>query len=198
MTALRTDEAAALPITGGYAVRPAQPVLRPPPTPTRPAIHFPGSPVIGRHAPAAKSAGCRAGEGLPSSRRHYRYVPRPIRRGVLRGCASRLFTASVAFTLDSGARLSLLPPEGETSNDAAGFASCYGPHRRSPCYRAFDAGLRPRPFPDEAASLLPGLLAATRTGLTPASDDELTNTKKHHGLRHGVTSCSAGRTKDQG
>jgi hypothetical protein len=42
--------------------------------------------------------------------------------------------------------------------------------------RAFDAGLRPRPFPDETASLLPGLLAATRTGLTPASDDELTNT----------------------
>jgi hypothetical protein len=37
-----------------------------------------------------------------------------------------------------------------------------------------DAGLRPRPFPDEAASLLAGLLAATRTGLTPASDDELT------------------------
>src|SRR6185369_3135139 len=41
--------------------------------------------------------------------------------------------------------------------------------------------LRPRPFPDETASLLPGLLAATRTGLPPASDDELTNTKKHHG-----------------
>jgi hypothetical protein len=39
---------------------------------------------------------------------------------------------------------------------------------------AFDTGLRPRPFPDEAASLLPGPLAATRTGLTPASDDELT------------------------
>jgi hypothetical protein len=27
--------------------------------------------------------------------------------------------------------------------------------------------------PDRAASLLPGLLAATRTGLTPAGDDEL-------------------------
>ena len=38
-----------------------------------------------------------------------------------------------------------------------------------------DAGLRPRPFPDDTASLLPGLLTATRTGLTPASDDELTN-----------------------
>ncbi len=69
-----------------------------------------------------------------------------------------------------------------TSNDAAGFASCYGPHRCSPYYRAFDAGLRPRPFPGEAASLLPGLLAATRTGLTPASNDELTNTKINRGL----------------
>jgi hypothetical protein len=39
--------------------------------------------------------------------------------------------------------------------------------------RALDAGLRPDPFPDRAASLLPGLLAATRTGLTPAGDDEL-------------------------
>jgi hypothetical protein len=84
-------------LTGGYAVRPAQAVLRPPPTPTRPAIHFPGSPVIGRHAPAARSAGCRAGEGLPSSRRHYRCVPRPTRRGVPHGCASRHFTASMAF-----------------------------------------------------------------------------------------------------
>ena len=44
-----------------------------------------------------------------------------------------------------------------------------------PLFRAFDAGLRPRPFPDEAASLLPDLLAATRTGLPPAGDDELTN-----------------------
>jgi len=29
------------------------------------------------------------------------------------------------------------------------------------------------PLPDRAASLLPGLLAATRTGLSPAGDDEL-------------------------
>src|SRR5215210_1299389 len=39
--------------------------------------------------------------------------------------------------------------------------------RSLPLHRAFDAGLRPGPFPDRAASLLPGLLAATRTGLTP-------------------------------
>jgi hypothetical protein len=45
---------------------------------------------------------------------------------------SRICTASMAFTLNSRARHSLSPPEDETSNDAAGFASCYGPHRRSP------------------------------------------------------------------
>jgi hypothetical protein len=51
-----------------------------------------------------------------------------------------------------------------------------------PIYRAIDTGLRPGPFPDRAASLLPGLLAATRTGLTPASDDE------HKQKDHPVTS----------
>lgn len=84
----------------------------------------------------------------------------------------------MAFTLISGARHSLHPATtGGTSNDAAGFASCYGPPSRSPL-RAFDTGLRPHGFPRTAASLLPGLLTATRTGLTPASDDELT-TRNH-------------------
>jgi hypothetical protein len=46
--------------------------------------------------------------------------------------------------------------------------------------RAFDAGLRPDPFPGRAASLLPGLLAATRTGLAPAGDDELTTPEALH------------------
>ena len=52
----------------------------------------------------------------------------------------------------------------------------------APPHRALDAGLRPGPFADQAASLLPGLLAAARTGLPPAGDDELTNTKNHHGI----------------
>jgi hypothetical protein len=38
---------------------------------------------------------------------------------------------------------------------------------------AFGAGLRPDPFPGQIASLLPGLLAATRTGLAPAGGGEL-------------------------
>src|SRR5664280_2778751 len=41
-----------------------------------------------------------------------------------------------------------------------------------PLGRAFDAALRRQAFPPDAGSLLPGLLAATRTGLPPASDDE--------------------------
>jgi hypothetical protein len=81
----------------------------------------------------------------------------------------------MAIALNLGARHPLFPTlTGGIPNDAAGFASRYGPHLRSP-YRALDTG--PRPFPDEAASLLPGLLAATRTGLSPASDGELTNSR---------------------
>jgi len=45
--------------------------------------------------------------------------------------------------------------------------------------RAPDAGLRPGPFPDRAASLLPGPLAVTRTGLAPAGDDELQIESSH-------------------
>src|SRR3990170_8019555 len=55
------------------------------------------------------SAGHRAGEGLPSSRRHLLSVPRPIRREVPRGCSSRLSTPSVAFALTTRARLLLFP-----------------------------------------------------------------------------------------
>lgn len=42
-----------------------------------------------------------------------------------------------------------------------------------PPYWAFDAGLRFGSLSDRAARLLPGLPAATRTGLAPAGDDEL-------------------------
>jgi hypothetical protein len=43
----------------------------------------------------------------------------------------------------------------------------------APTTVAFDAGLRPDPFPDRAASLLPGFLTTTWTGLSPAGDHEL-------------------------
>ena len=78
----------------------------------------------------------------------------------------------MAFALISGARHSLHPAQaGPLTTPQASLDAT--DRSVAPPYRAFDAGLRPDPFPDRAASLLPGLLAATRTGLTPASDDEL-------------------------
>src|SRR4051812_11359585 len=78
------------------------------------------------------------------------------------------------------------------SNDAAGFA-CATDRSVAPPNGAFDAGLRPGPFPDRAASLLPGLLAVTRTGLTPAGDDGLLIRScplDDHLLITGRTNCS--------
>jgi hypothetical protein len=83
------------------------------------------------------------------------------------------------------------------SNDAAGFALRYGPLICSP-NRAFDAGLRPDPFPDQAASLLPGLLAATRTGLTPASNDELQTKTRPRNDHLSITGRTGCRTTGRG
>ena len=78
----------------------------------------------------------------------------------------------MAFTVISAARLPLLPPSraGPLTTLQASLDAADRPV--APPHRAFDTGLRPGPFPDRAASLLPGLLAATRAGLTPASDNE--------------------------
>jgi len=144
--------------------------------------------VLVRRFQGRLSAVPRAGEGLPSSRRHHLNVPRPIRRGVPHGCTSRVFTASIAFAPISRARHSLHPPpRGWTCNDAAGFASCYGPLSRFPCKGFRHWASTPGVSPD-AASLLPGLLAATRTGLPPAGGGELTTTD--HLLM--ATSCLLG------
>src|SRR5882672_1030310 len=97
-------------LTGGCVVRPAQAVLWPPPTPFRLPLTSRRVPVIERRASGgATHADHRAGEGLSSSRRHYPNVPSPLRRGVHRGCTFRIFTASMAFALRVGARLSLFP-----------------------------------------------------------------------------------------
>jgi hypothetical protein len=103
----------------------------------------------------------------------------------------------MAFTLNSGRGTPCARPHGRTLTTPR--ASRHATDGIvAPLDSTFDAGLRPGPFPDRAASLLPGLLATTRTGLSPAGDDELTNTRNHTmALRHCVTSCSAGRTNDR-
>ena len=109
----------------------AQPVLRPPPTPTRPAIHFPGSPVIGRHAPVTIPQATGPGRASP--------VPAATLDTFRAPYAGEFLTAALPGSSPlpwpsprfREARHSLARPEGRLSNDAAGFASCYGPHRGS-------------------------------------------------------------------
>jgi hypothetical protein len=48
-----------------------------------------------------------------------------------------------------------------------------------PLHRAFDVALRRRAFPPDTGNLLPGSLTTTRTGLTPAGDDELQHESGH-------------------
>src|SRR5664279_1012823 len=56
--------------------------------------------------------------------------------------------------------------------------------RLLPLLRALDTGLRRRALPPDAASLLPGSLAITWTGLPPAGGDELADTTRSDHRTH--------------
>ena len=149
-------------------------------------------PVIGRHAPAAQIRRLPGRGGPPQFPPSPSIRSAPSTPGSPSRLQSRLCTASMAFALNPGARHSLSPPSpaGDVTTPQA---SRHATDRiAAPPYRAFDTGLRHRGFPPGAASLLPGLLAATRTGLSPAGDDELTNNKLSHS--RSFTSCPAGHT----
>ena len=76
-----------------------------------------------RRSDSTQSTGRRAGEGLPSSRRHLLNVPSPHTPGGSSGLQSRIYTPSMAFAVTSAARLLLFPtPTGRRPNDAADFA----------------------------------------------------------------------------
>jgi hypothetical protein len=139
-----------------------------------PAGHpLPGSsPVIGLRVPTAPDRRPSGLGGPPQ------FPPPPSERsapstpGSSSGLHSRIFTPSMAFTVTDSARL-FLHPRPRAGTLTAGRLRLTLRTARSRPPKGFHAGLRPGPFPDRAASLLPGLLAATRTGLTPADDDEL-------------------------
>src|SRR5215471_1851464 len=88
-------------------------------------------PVIGPDAPARIRSTPGRGGPLqfppPLSERSMSSTPGSPSR-----LPSRIFTASMAFTLKIGARLSLIPPHDGEIDDAADFASRYGPLGRSP------------------------------------------------------------------
>ncbi len=89
----------------------------------------------------------------------------------------------MAFALRDWARLSLLPTGPGGATLTARQASRNAADRSvAPPNGALDAALRHRAFPPDDGSLLPGLLAATRTGLPPAGDDELALDHDLHGI----------------
>jgi hypothetical protein len=146
-------------LTGGSVVRPAQPVLRPPPTPFRQATRFP-----------------RSGEGLSSSRRHYRYVPHPIRRRVPRHLHLQVFGAFHGLHRDFGGSALSSPAPQRDGPLTTPQASLHAADRiLAPPEGLSTLGSDPTRFQMKPPVCYRATLAATRTGLTPASDDELTN-----------------------
>jgi hypothetical protein len=135
---------------------------------------LPGSsPVIGPARSGDLPQDHRAGEGLPSSRRHHHERSAPLTPGSPSGL--HLQALHPFHGLRREKRGSALPcsPTRRRARLTTRQASLHATDRSlAPPNGAFDAGLRPGPFPDQAASLLPGLLAATRTGLPPAGNDE--------------------------
>jgi hypothetical protein len=99
---------------------------------------------------------------------------------------ARLFPSSMAFALLLRARLLLSPFRVGLSTRQASLDAA--DRTVAPTNVAFDAALRRRAFPPDAGGLLPGLLAATRTGLAPAGGDELAGTLDH------ATSLTSSRT----
>jgi len=80
------------------------------------------------------------------------------------------------------------------TDDAAGFASRYGPLGCTPTKGRSTLGFATGISPD-TASLLPDLLTATRTGLPPASDDELARQIVNQTLRSTIPSLLDARIK---
>ena len=126
-----------------------------------------------RGMPNAPETGLAAATSCrnPSSRRRPRYVPRLPTPG----SSSRLRVQDLhrfrGLHPDYGARHSLAPPS-RAGMVATPQASRHATDRIvAPFTGLLTLGSDPARCQTEAASLLPGLLAATRTGLSPAGGD---------------------------
>ena len=146
----------------------------------KPLRHPPGRHATSRdhrlYAPIASRASFRrlgAGEGFSSSRTHPATVPIPLPRGVLDRCnpgSTRRPWPSPSIPwlgspLTRSRGLKLTGRQDSLDATDRSLARLQG---------TLDTGLRRRTFPPDAASLLPGALALTGTGLPPAGGCELT------------------------
>jgi hypothetical protein len=84
----------------------------------------------------------------------------------------------MAFALRDGARLSLIPLTRARSRRGR-LRLTLRTAQSLPLHGLLTLHFDRRAFPPGAGSLLPGPLAAARTGLTPAGDDELQNESDH-------------------
>jgi hypothetical protein len=136
--------------------------------PTR--CDFPFRRLYAAAAPDHRTIG--VGEGFPSSRAHLLPIPLPLPRRVPQRLQLQVFSAFHGLRRDFSGSAPSCSPCGasltrlQDSRHTAGWTV-------APPEGAFDTALRRRAFPPDAGSLLPGLLAATRTGLTPAGGHEL-------------------------
>jgi hypothetical protein len=107
-------------------------------------LHLSASPATGHHGPASpRPPNAGAQTDLSCSVLGCAHVPLPLRRTVLPGCISKIFTRSMAFAQWGEARLRLgSAAERRDVHDAAGFASSYGPRARSTPKGAFVVALR--------------------------------------------------------
>jgi hypothetical protein len=132
----------------------APPVLRPPPTPTRPTIHFPGSPVIGRHAPAAQTRT----HGDPCCQVGVLVWPGDFRAVGLRGC----LLLWLCSQLPGSCRRAVPGP--------AGAPAAWAPGKAPARTNELDVGKR-RPMigSEESACWLRGLLGRCRWLVPPGA-----------------------------
>src|SRR3954465_5993980 len=115
------NEAAALPITGGSVVRPAQSVLRPPPTPTRQPLHFPAQTGYRtrRSGGSSQSAGPGRASPVPAatfSTFHAPYAGRSL------GAAIQALHPFHGLRREYRGSAPPDPAQRRAPNDAAGFA----------------------------------------------------------------------------
>src|SRR5215207_5090414 len=153
--------------------------------------HFPVLPVIGRDAPTTSTQAAGPGRASPVPAATLRAFRAPY-AGKSLGAAIQALHPFRGLRPDNPG--SALPRPRQRGMGPARQASLDATDRSlAPPKGAFDAGLRRRAFPPDAASLLPGLLAATRTGLPPAGNDELMLDhliNKHHQLwAHAASPC---------